>query len=137
MGQRTPICTIQFSVLNCVFCGLAYTDALCPHSQSSVSFCRTHILQDSLGGDAKTCVFINTSPAESNLPETLSRCCDVVYLHACIVRMWLGTSTCVRCSNCVDANKHGNQNTQRWIRRYFRQLFQLFLVVLLFDVQLD
>jgi kinesin family protein C2/C3 len=28
-------------------------------------------LQDSLGGDAKCCVFINVSPAESNLAETL------------------------------------------------------------------
>jgi kinesin family protein C2/C3 len=31
----------------------------------------THILEDSLGGDAKTCVFVNASPAESNLAETL------------------------------------------------------------------
>jgi len=31
----------------------------------------THLLQDSLGGDAKTCLFINASPAESNLPETI------------------------------------------------------------------
>jgi hypothetical protein len=32
----------------------------------------THILEDSIGGDAKTCMFVNVSPAESNLPETLS-----------------------------------------------------------------
>eukprot|EP00047_Mylnosiga_fluctuans_P024213 m.155935 g.155935 ORF g.155935 m.155935 type:complete len:166 (+) comp9799_c0_seq4:2675-3172(+) len=32
----------------------------------------THLLQDSLGGDAKTCMFVNVSPAESNLPETVS-----------------------------------------------------------------
>ncbi|EDQ84821.1 uncharacterized protein MONBRDRAFT_34521 [Monosiga brevicollis MX1] len=32
----------------------------------------THVLQDSLGGDAKCCVFINISPAESNLGETVS-----------------------------------------------------------------
>lgn len=31
----------------------------------------THILKDSLGGDAKTCVFVNVSPAESNLSETM------------------------------------------------------------------
>eukprot|EP00730_Choanoeca_flexa_P010422 TRINITY_DN1791_c0_g1_i1.p1 TRINITY_DN1791_c0_g1~~TRINITY_DN1791_c0_g1_i1.p1 ORF type:complete len:997 (+),score=255.90 TRINITY_DN1791_c0_g1_i1:64-3054(+) len=31
----------------------------------------THILEDSLGGDAKTCVFVNASPAESNLSETM------------------------------------------------------------------
>lgn len=27
--------------------------------------------QDSLGGDAKTCIFVNVSPAESNLSETV------------------------------------------------------------------
>ncbi|EDQ90460.1 uncharacterized protein MONBRDRAFT_1417, partial [Monosiga brevicollis MX1] len=31
----------------------------------------THILEDSLGGDAKTCVFVNVSPADSNLAETV------------------------------------------------------------------
>jgi kinesin family protein C2/C3 len=29
-------------------------------------------LQDSLGGDAKACMFVNCSPAESNLSETRS-----------------------------------------------------------------
>jgi kinesin family protein C2/C3 len=30
----------------------------------------THLLQDSLGGDAKVAVFVNVSPLESNLSET-------------------------------------------------------------------
>lgn len=32
----------------------------------------THLLQDSLGGQSKTCFFVNISPAESNLQETIS-----------------------------------------------------------------
>lgn len=32
----------------------------------------THALQDSLGGDSKTCVFVNVSPLESNRAETIS-----------------------------------------------------------------
>lgn len=32
----------------------------------------THLLQDSLGGDSKTCLFVNVSPCQSNLAETHS-----------------------------------------------------------------
>jgi len=32
----------------------------------------THLLQDSLGGDSKTCMFIASSPLEVNLSETHS-----------------------------------------------------------------
>jgi len=32
----------------------------------------THLLQDSLGGDAKACMFLNLSPADTNLNETRS-----------------------------------------------------------------
>lgn len=31
----------------------------------------THVLQDSLGGDSKTCIFINVSPLQDNIAETL------------------------------------------------------------------
>lgn len=31
----------------------------------------THILSDSLGGDAKTLMFANINPAEMHIPETL------------------------------------------------------------------
>ena len=31
----------------------------------------THVLQDSLGGDSKTCVFVNISPSEYNLSESI------------------------------------------------------------------
>ena len=32
----------------------------------------THVLQDSLGGQSKCCMFVNISPAQSNLTETMS-----------------------------------------------------------------
>jgi len=32
----------------------------------------THVLQDSLGGDSKTCMFINVRPDDDNLSETWS-----------------------------------------------------------------
>eukprot|EP00041_Stephanoeca_diplocostata_P034800 m.1205232 g.1205232 ORF g.1205232 m.1205232 type:complete len:251 (+) comp24582_c0_seq18:3670-4422(+) len=58
----------SLSALGQVFTALRQDQSHIPYRNSKL----THILQDSLGGDAKTCVFINTSPAESNLPETLS-----------------------------------------------------------------
>ena len=57
----------SLSALGQVFAALRRGEEHIPYRNSKL----THLLQDSLGGDAKTCVFINASPAESNLPETL------------------------------------------------------------------
>eukprot|EP00056_Hartaetosiga_gracilis_P002884 m.57531 g.57531 ORF g.57531 m.57531 type:complete len:1069 (+) comp11236_c0_seq1:97-3303(+) len=54
--------------LGIVFQALATKQKHIPYRNSKL----THVLADSLGGDSKTCVFINISPAESNLTETLS-----------------------------------------------------------------
>jgi kinesin family protein C2/C3 len=57
----------SLSALGQVFTSLRTAQSHIPYRNSKL----THILQDSLGGDAKCCVFINISPAESNLPETI------------------------------------------------------------------
>ena len=51
-----------------VFAALGSGSPHIPYRNSKL----THILQDSLGGDAKACMFLNVSPAESNVGETLS-----------------------------------------------------------------
>eukprot|EP00040_Diaphanoeca_grandis_P034877 m.217891 g.217891 ORF g.217891 m.217891 type:complete len:930 (+) comp33246_c0_seq2:454-3243(+) len=58
----------SLSCLGQVFVGLQTNQSHIPYRNSKL----THILQESLGGDAKACVFINVSPARSNLQETLS-----------------------------------------------------------------
>jgi kinesin family protein C2/C3 len=58
----------SLSSLGQVFVGLQSNQAHIPYRNSKL----THILQESLGGDAKACVFINISPARSNLQETMS-----------------------------------------------------------------
>jgi kinesin family protein C2/C3 len=58
----------SLSALGQVFTALRVGQSHVPYRNSKL----THILEDSLGGNAKTCVFINVSPAESNLPETQS-----------------------------------------------------------------
>ena len=40
----------------------------------------THVLQDSLGGDSKTCMFINVRPDDDNLSVACLVC-----VHACAV----------------------------------------------------
>jgi kinesin family protein C2/C3 len=57
----------SLSALGQVFTALRTNQPHVPYRNSKL----THVLQDSLGGDAKTCVFVNVSPAESNLPETI------------------------------------------------------------------
>jgi kinesin family member C2/C3 len=57
----------SLSALGQTFTSLRKGESHVPYRNSKL----THILQDSLGGDAKCCVFINVSPAESNLAETL------------------------------------------------------------------
>ena len=57
----------SLSALGQTFTALRQNSGHVPYRNSKL----THILQDSLGGDAKCCVFINVSPAESNLAETL------------------------------------------------------------------
>ncbi|EDQ84166.1 uncharacterized protein MONBRDRAFT_13077 [Monosiga brevicollis MX1] len=49
-----------------VFRALASGSPHIPYRNSKL----THLLQDSLGGDAKVAMFVNTSPLESNLSET-------------------------------------------------------------------
>ena len=49
-----------------VFKALATNSPHIPYRNSKL----THVLQDSLGGDSKTAIFINCSPAASNLAET-------------------------------------------------------------------
>lgn len=57
----------SLSALGQVFKSLATSSSHVPYRNSKL----THVLQDSLGGDSKTCVFINISPLEVNLGETL------------------------------------------------------------------
>lgn len=57
----------SLSALGQVFAALRQGQQHVPYRNSKL----THVLQDSLGGDAKTCIFINISPAESNLAETI------------------------------------------------------------------
>lgn len=56
----------SLTALGQVFAGLRTGQSHIPYRNSKL----THLLQDSLGGDAKTCVFVNVSPADSNLSET-------------------------------------------------------------------
>lgn len=58
----------SLSSLGLVFSALATGQKHIPYRNSKL----THVLQDSLGGDSKTCMFINVSPAESNISETQS-----------------------------------------------------------------
>jgi len=57
----------SLSALGQVFKALASNAPHIPYRNSKL----THVLQDSLGGDSKTCVFVNCSPLESNLAETI------------------------------------------------------------------
>eukprot|EP00049_Salpingoeca_infusionum_P005518 m.93047 g.93047 ORF g.93047 m.93047 type:complete len:957 (+) comp12995_c1_seq1:4147-7017(+) len=56
----------SLSALGQVFQALAANSPHIPYRNSKL----THALKDSLGGDSKTCVFVNVSPLESNLAET-------------------------------------------------------------------
>lgn len=58
----------SLSSLGQVFIGLRQGDKHIPFRNSKL----THLLQDSLGGQSKTCFFVNISPSESNLQETMS-----------------------------------------------------------------
>ena len=51
-----------------VFTALSQGHKHVPYRNSKL----THLLKDTLSGDGKAAVFVNVSPAESNLPETLS-----------------------------------------------------------------
>jgi kinesin family member C2/C3 len=57
----------SLTALGQVFKSLATNTPHVPYRNSKL----THVLQDSLGGDSKTCVFVNVSPLESNLSESL------------------------------------------------------------------
>lgn len=58
----------SLSALGQVFTAIAQSAPHIPYRNSKL----THLLQDSLGGDSKTCMFINASPLEINLSETHS-----------------------------------------------------------------
>lgn len=58
----------SLSALGQVFLALRQNSSHVPYRNSKL----THILRDSLGGDAKTAMFVNVSPAESNVAETIS-----------------------------------------------------------------
>ena len=51
-----------------VFTSLKNNSLHVPYRNSKL----THLLQDSLGGDAKTMIFMNVSPLEYNVRETIS-----------------------------------------------------------------
>jgi kinesin family protein C2/C3 len=56
----------SLTCLGQVFKALASSSPHIPYRNSKL----THALQDSLGGDSKTAIFVNMSPLESNLSET-------------------------------------------------------------------
>lgn len=58
----------SLSALGQVFASIAQNAPHVPYRNSKL----THLLQESLGGDSKTCMFVNVSPSESNLSETHS-----------------------------------------------------------------
>jgi len=58
----------SLTALGQVFQALATNSPHVPYRNSKL----THALQDSLGGDSKTCVFVALSPLESNLAESHS-----------------------------------------------------------------
>lgn len=58
----------SLSALGQVFTALRTNAMHVPYRNSKL----TQLLQGALGGDGKACLFVNISPAESNLSETLS-----------------------------------------------------------------
>jgi len=58
----------SLSALGQVFTAISQSAPHVPYRNSKL----THLLQDSIGGDSKTCMFINASPLQINLSETLS-----------------------------------------------------------------
>lgn len=58
----------SLSALGQVFSAIAASSPHVPYRNSKL----THLLQDSLGGDSKTCMFVNASPLNINLSETHS-----------------------------------------------------------------
>ena len=58
----------SLSALGQVFSAIATSSPHVPYRNSKL----THLLQDSLGGDSKTCMFVNASPLNINLSETNS-----------------------------------------------------------------
>lgn len=58
----------SLSALSQVFSAIARNQAHVPYRNSKL----THVLQESLGGDSKTCVFVHVRPDRSNLAESIS-----------------------------------------------------------------
>jgi len=57
----------SLSALGQVFTALAVNSPHVPYRNSKL----THVLQNSLGGDSKTCCFVNCSPNVNNLAESI------------------------------------------------------------------
>jgi kinesin family protein C2/C3 len=67
-GSQAAAINKSLSALSQVFQAIAKGDPHIPFRNSKL----THVLQDSLGGDSKTCMFINIRPDEDNLSESWS-----------------------------------------------------------------
>ncbi|XP_019863829.1 PREDICTED: kinesin-like protein KIN-14M, partial [Amphimedon queenslandica] len=58
----------SLSALGQVFSSIRENSLHIPFRNSKL----THLLQQCLGGDAKACMFVNVSPLDTNVPETIS-----------------------------------------------------------------
>merc|ERR1719446_942556 len=66
--KETMAINKSLSALGTVIAALATQEKHVPYRDSKL----TYLLQDSLGGNSKTLMFVNCGPAQSNYPETLN-----------------------------------------------------------------
>ncbi|KAK4537423.1 hypothetical protein CDCA_CDCA12G3448 [Cyanidium caldarium] len=86
----------SLSALGDVFAALLAKQAHVPYRNSRL----THLLQDSLGGDSKTLMFVNVSPSAEDVSETLSS----LQFAQRVARVELGAAT--RHTESADLNKY-------------------------------